>query len=349
MFNRIIKFVLFILSFFPVLALTDDNNFGTNELHNNARYRFSLINFYFGNIAFYFLSYCITDKKFSIFYILKMEACFESQYSEKKIGERVKKFQEEHLSIDSEEDLNTEKEFLLYLNEREEKRIEKSELKVNIYAAIVIGIIPIFLVFFDLKSVLSYNIIEKIVFAFLIYFFINIAFLVFQSMKVSGINLRSFCELKNHDSKSKKIIENYYYDWQNKKKKAEIAVSYVKNLENWMIAELITLCILVCLINFSPILLNSFSDNNTQPKTKSVISLNANDISNPYSESFISLTEIKLQISKKAFSRMSVIANNDECITLITNEFKIYKESITINYYIDNTLIDKNTIKILEE
>ena len=58
-FNIVIKYVMFLISYSPVFCLSDDDNFGSNEdsIKNLIdRIRFSLSSFNLGAFKYYFIS-----------------------------------------------------------------------------------------------------------------------------------------------------------------------------------------------------------------------------------------------------------------------------------------------------
>ncbi|HAV16091.1 MAG TPA: hypothetical protein DCW91_02310 [Acinetobacter nosocomialis] len=159
------KILAKIFSYSPILAITDDNNFGTNELKGTqASYRFSLLNIFLGHIAIYFITYNLCYKNFSLFHKIVMEECGDLYYkcNVETINKKTQKYVEEHLNTLSNEDIAIEKNFIIYLNSNECERIELSERKINLYTTIVLAIIPLMLTFFDLKTFFLYAIHEKI-------------------------------------------------------------------------------------------------------------------------------------------------------------------------------------------
>ena len=66
------KFLAKLWSYSLILPVTDDNNFGTNEMGNGDKertsYRISLFGFFWGHKAKYLLTYNFKNKRFSFYH-----------------------------------------------------------------------------------------------------------------------------------------------------------------------------------------------------------------------------------------------------------------------------------------
>jgi hypothetical protein len=151
----------------------------------------------------------------------------------------------EHLLKLSNNDILIEKEFICYLIDNEKDRIKKSIDKINAYTLIILSVIPITLAFLSMNLINSLSLIKKILLLFISYCIINIAIFIFDTIRVRSISLSTFSDLKNSDLKINQLLWNYYFDWQMLKNKADIWVSYVLNIENWIKLALILLFVLI--------------------------------------------------------------------------------------------------------
>jgi hypothetical protein len=77
------------------------------------------------------------------------------------------------------------------------------------------------------------------------YSFLNVGLFIFSNIKTTFIKQSSFSDLRNSTEKQKEIAVQYYYDWQQLKYKADLFVSYVANLQNWIVCMVLLLLLLV--------------------------------------------------------------------------------------------------------
>lgn len=301
-----LKWLIKFYSYFPVLSLTDDNNFGTNDLRKlkdeqyKPSYRFSLLNLILGHIAVYVITYNITDKKFSLFQAISIENCgsLKSDYNEAAINERVGRYINNHLNALSDKDSDTELEFIKYLNDGQCERVALSERKISLYSTILLALIPILLTAFDIKVFLAYAWYEKLLTIIIIYSLLNVTLIIFRSMKVKGYSFSTFSSLRNSGEKKTQLIKNHYNDWQVNRGSAITWVSYVLNVENWIKVGLITAILLTLLTNCRYVTNQIISDN--KPKNiGEVLTLDMNEFANIYSDSRISFVDLQLKAQKK--------------------------------------------------
>ena len=97
----------------------------------------------------------------------------------------------------------------------------------------------------DFSNINSLTIVQKTMIVFACYSILNICLLFFGTIKVGGISKSTFRELKADEDKKRKIVFQYYYDWQHLKYKANLFVSYVLNFQEWMVL-LIVLVVGIC-------------------------------------------------------------------------------------------------------
>lgn len=345
-----------IYSYFPFFSLTDDNNFGTNEgkkhygENGSPSYRFSIINFCYGSKSLYFLTINLTTKEIKLIHILELEKCGMLKYNcnSENILNKTNKYNSEHLVTLSTDDIEIEKEFINYLMDNENKRIETSINKINLYATIILAVIPILLAFFDIEKFLEFKWYEKILAGLIFYCIFNIAKYVFDSVKVRAIDKSSFMDLKKSEQKNHQISMNYYFDWQMLREKAVIWVSLVKNIEDWIKYALILVVILTSVNS-----INLIIQSNRSIITKSenvVITINLDNLKNPFSEDSKQLSEIHLNLKNKEVRTLYIIGGlplDDKTINEVVQQYKIYEPAVSVEYYIDNTLPFK-TIRFLE-
>lgn len=350
------KFINIILRFYshlPFLATTDDNNFGTIELSEadddgNHSYRFSLISLNFGSRVFHFITYNLSKKKFCLFYKLELEKCekLKDKGDAEKINNKTKEYKDEHVTQLNDVEGSIEKEFLRYLIDNQSSIINTSVNKINIYTAIILVMIPVAIAFFNIKML--YNVFEAVLLLLILYCILNIVIFVFDSIKVRGIQLSSFSELKKSKTKNIDIISSFYFDWQMLRDKSVIWVSYVKNIELWMKHVVFLLLVLLCTTNINNIIASQRALDIGSEKV--VYSINISNLDNPFSTDNEQLTKIRLLIQSKKVNVLYIIGNTalpDEKIQDILKQFEVYESRIKIEYYSDSTIIDGNTIKII--
>lgn len=136
------------------------------------------------------------------------------------------------------------------------------------------------------------NICGKIIVCLIIYSITNAILYILQVVKIQSIDKSSFSELRKSANHKIELNKQYHYDWQYLKRKADLFVSYVKNLQNWIVASLLLSCLLV--LNVSNV--DYMSLNNNEVISQQVINVFTDDINNPYSISAIKISELKLKI-----------------------------------------------------
>ena len=247
-----------------------------------------------------------------------------------------------------EERLGKEKESLCYHIEYENSRIEKSDNKVNVYATIVLTLLPILLgISFDsILLLLKINLIYKAIFIISAYFAMNIVLYLFQYIKVGKYNMSRFSTLKEEQDENltQRLVSQYYYDYQSLKNKANFFVSYVLNIQKWMEASL-TLFIIA--FSYHQIYMH-FSNAPKRVDTSNSIIYNMDvaTLNDPYSKDSIQLTNIKKCVQMQDADMMIVIYNDQSDIGIIKSEFLIFDSSFEIQYVNDNQL-EPDDIKIL--
>lgn len=345
----ILSGILFIWSYSMFMTLTDDSNFGTVKYKNKIKYdinmpRISMINIMLGSRALYVITYNIKLKKFKFVEYNRLEDLFILHDNEMfEITERYNTYLK---SNTMQEDKDIEKEALLYHIGNEEKRIDKSSEKINVYTTIILTVIPISLAITKVDYFYSFNILQIVLFIFILYALLNITLFVLQSLKIQSVNKSKFSDLKKCSDHKVEINLKYQYDWQFLKRKADLSVSYVKNMQYWINGILILFFILssTLMINAAHNEVTYKNSNNHQ-----IINIYINDLKNPYSNSSIALTEIILRVQRKETEKILIISNykNNLDEDIINNIIKTYS-NLLVEYIYDDE-INKNLVKIVEE
>ncbi|MDE6952815.1 MAG: hypothetical protein K2P09_03280 [Erysipelotrichales bacterium] len=340
----VLKKLLFLWSYSLFFSLTDDSNFGTVELDkplNEAigNLRISLINLMMGSVVFYFVTFDIKNKKFNFFKQLSLEKLFSIDNQIAEIIERYNK----HLEEKRDQCFDEERESLCYRIENEEKRIEKSNDKINIYTTVMLTVLPLLLAIVDIKEIFHLNTIKIILCIIILYVVINITLYIFQSIKIQSISKSCFSNLRSSENQKKELLLQYHYDWQFLRRKADLYVSYVKNIQ-YLIVWLLFWCSLLLLLFSLDSLKYGTIDNYEGNK---LINLNNSEFSDPYSKSSVELTELNLKIQKKEISKLIIIGKNDEYTKKIAQNFRLKYINLEVEVYYDD--FDENIIKILME
>ena len=338
--------LLWIWSHFPFFCLSDDDNFATLDWRKIkegiSHLRFSLVNIMFGDSILYLITVDIKRKKISLFYILYLKNMKGILLTEEKIADIENKYKQ-HISELNVQEVEIEKEKLSYHIQNEEQRISRSMDKINIYATIILTVLPLILAILDLKAVITLPFILIIGVVFIVYALFNICTYIFRAIKVTAISKSSFSDLKNSSEKDKEILIQYYYDWQQLKYKAQLFVSFVLNLQEWMILILVLSVGVSSSIAFKDIS-NKHIYNKPQGE---VISMNLNEIEMPHSESSILWHKLLLQIEQNNYNRLIIISNQDQELSLLYDNLDKYDDLELVE--MNDSTLDNNQIKIIQE
>lgn len=339
--------LFWIWSHFPFMCLSDDNNFATLDWRKvkdcKSHCRFSLMNLMFGDRILYFITLDLKQKKFRLFYTLYLENMEGILLTKEKIADIEGKYKE-HVSELSDEDMEIEKEKLSYHIQNEEQRISRSMDKINIYATIILTVIPLVLAILDLKEIIKLPLILKIGVILIIYTVLNICTYIFRAIKVTGISKSSFSDLKRSNIKNKEILVQYYYDWQQVKYKAQLFVSFVLNLQEWMILILVLSVSVSTGIAFKNDILSKHTSTTSD---REVISIDLNEIEKPHSEGSVLWHELLLDIEQNNCERIIIMSKQDKDLSVVYEELNKYND-LEIKGIKDSTL-DSNQIKIIQE
>lgn len=341
--KKVINIFLWIWSHCPVLCLSDDDDFATLNFDNirNAHLRFSILNIMLGDSIIYIFSYDIKERKISFIKILRLTDIDGNILEDQKIGQIQNRFRM-HIAELSDDDLEIEKEKLLYHIEREEQRISTSVDKINIYATILLTVIPIVMAIIDVGSVKDLPIVLRVMIYIAAYGLLNICIYVFRTIKVCGIKKSSFSDLRESSNRKKEIVVQYQYDWQQLKYKAQLFVSFVLNMQEWVVV----LLILTVGISLG---ISVKNDNTTLvaiKNTKStVFTMNTEEIAIPYSSSAVNWQTVVLDIEKKQCGQIIILTDGNEVPEEVKGLAR-YKD-LQIEIMTDRDL-DKDIFKLIE-
>lgn len=246
-------------SYFPILAITNDNNFGTNNDGKIKNMRFSFINLMLGNFRLYIFTFIRKDvsfvgefknvtvqhigvrnegvntfnidiksfkrkTEFKFFYKIKIDR----SDNDKDLNAMATKYKK-HVKNLNESDRSIEKEYLLYLKNKEQHRIDVSFEKMNFYILVVLALIPLS------KIILINEDPNKIFYIvgviYLYYGLLNSLILVVSFLKVRGSMSAKFLDLKESNDKSEQLMYSYYLDWKATASRADEYVTYILNTE----------------------------------------------------------------------------------------------------------------------
>ena len=344
--HYILNGVLWVWSHSPVFSLSNDEKFATLEveqiLKKEAHLRISLINIMLGDRIIYFISFDIKEKKIKPCHFLRLKSMKHFVLTEKDINEKQEKFRK-HIKGLKKEDLEIEKEKLCYHIQNEEKRIDTSINKLNIYTTIILTVLPLVLAMLDMKKILTLSIPILIGIFFMIYALINICAYIFGAISVQGIHKSTFKDLREKRDKSKEILIQYQYDWQYLIRKSDLFVSFVLNLQEWVELVLVLAVVVSVSIPYS----KSKSQNQTiKPEYDMVRTVIKDEINEPYNDSASEWQEVVMDIQKKRCKKIIFIVNKEENLTFLS-ELRKY-DDLEIKVVIDNTL-EKEKMKIIEE
>lgn len=358
---KIINLILLIASWLPAFSLTKDENYGEIEIDNSVAvrsqlrtWRLSLFQIMFGAYKLYILTLSRTydDNTNKVLYhpklfkLISLKKIFDkSDHIEQIYDNYYMRLNNLTMTKDR---LEKEKESLCYHIEVENSRLEKSDNKMNIYTTVLLTALPILLgISFDsILLLFKTNMIYKAFFIISAYFVMNIVLYLFQYIKVGSYNMSSFKDLKNetNSSLSQRLISQYYYDFQSLKNKADLFVSYVKNIQWWIMASFVLFIVVFSFHQFYSY--SSTVQKSTVTSNSSIYTINVTDLSDPYSPSSIKLTDIRKCIQTQSADKVIILYNSQSDIAIIRNELQVFDSSFEILYLNDDQLETYN-VKIL--
>lgn len=351
MFNVIKKIFYILLSYTLILSVTKDSEFGTNtenfienqKIVNGTR--FSLLNIPFGKFKIYILTYIVLEpnnKQFNFIKILNLDKLIMPNNYIQLQDNKATQY-EQHYETLILENREIELEFIKYKLNSENERIKKAESKINSYSSIILVLIPIVMVLYKPEKICETTLLGKIIIIFLMICTINAVSFILQHMFVKPLTLSLFSDIKNSQQKRVQTANNYYFEWQVFQKKADLDISYVKNIQNWIIG-----IIFMSLMFY----FNSFitTNNMVNISTKdSVYTINISNLDSKYSEDVQKVSNIhKFITDVRPKEIILMYGQNVDSTNLnkISNQFEIYKD-IDICKIIDTDYEEKDIIKII--
>lgn len=343
----ILNFILFILSYSPILCISDDKNFGTNEeglKDFRERLRVSIFSLNFGAYKYYFFTFKIKDNKldFNMKYRIRLHDFYT--FTDEKI-DRLTNIQEEYLKNNLE--IEEDKEFLLYQIESQNNRNGISYNKVNTYTTIILALIPLILVFYKVEMFIKANVMIKLLTVILFYIIANICVLLLQVNKVSGHKRQRYSDFKRVNKK-KGIVMAYYLDYQSIKTSTDRIVTFVKNIETYIRGAVICTGILV-IGSYLSILNNQYKQI-SEPQT--IYQIDFNKLENKDKDTIEVINTINKKIPDVDVAKVLVIYNSDEILKdesfkAIINYFNIFKSKNDVVLLKDSDDGERNKIKII--
>lgn len=227
-------------SLFPLFALTDCK--GYFETGNG--YCLSLINLLFGelNIQLFIIPIGCCQEKFRWFNKTKLSNSQNFQFDDED-AEQLRNKYREHVKSISKGDRSIEKGELQRKLEGEQRRIESSYNKTNIFASVVLVIIPLLVGTINWKTIFTQGVFSSVIILLLFYGTIMLVCYLFQAIRVRGMKVSRFSDTKISNEKDIDQMSWIYYDWQQTKRKADLFVSYVSYIQ-----DCITIVIILFLI-----------------------------------------------------------------------------------------------------
>ena len=331
-----------------MFCLSDDDNFATIEgekfSKKECHLRISLINIMLGDSILYLITFDIKEKKSNFYTVLSLKDIEGILLTDEHIDDIQERFKE-HIKDLSDEDLAIEKEKLCYLIENENQRISSSVNKINIYATIILTVLPLALAIIDLKVILTLHFLLILGIILMIYSLVNICVYVFSAVKVQGINKSAFKDLRESQEKNKEILVQYQYDWQQLRYKAQLFVSYVLNLQEWVILIMILAVGISIGITCQDISKNKIPTNVMKVRNE-VITLNIADVEKAHNQEAIKWKELLLEIEKEKCKHIVFVGNYDK-VPVFFNELDKY-DDVKIDFLQDSQM-NKKQIKIIME
>ena len=273
--------------------------------------------------------------------------CGAKEITNEKLSELESAYYQ-HMSLLQSEELNIEYVSLCNHVQCEENRISTSENKINMYMTIILTVIPLLVAIVDINQVKELSILAKLSIAIVIYTILNIGFYLFRIMKVKKFKLSKFGELKESSDKVKMQNWQMYNDWQNLKSKADLYVSYVLNVEEWIKFLAIIGVLLACIFSINPNWICTQKNMQVQQTKSYVCVVQVDEISDVYSESSRNWNAVLMDLSQNKFSNVIVLYKDDvdiDEIQIVLSEYSKQK----IDYIKDKSLTSKSVKLIMED
>lgn len=229
--NKIILFLCILLSYSPILRITDDLRFGKIENGSLERLRISFLSFNFGKRIIHFFTYYIETKEMNFFKIINLEKV--CNYPNDKADKAYDSYKKEIETVNDDKIL-IHKETLMYKINQIEGTKNKTFNKYVAYIAIIALILPLYGV--QLSKLHNFIGDYKVVFLIvLVYILVNLLLFFHDFMKVKGYNRTRFNSIRKSDTPLKEFTESLYYEWLTIKSESTFQVTLIKNIEKYMV------------------------------------------------------------------------------------------------------------------
>lgn len=346
--KRIVKVIFFLLSYSPVLCISDDENFGTNEKgieDYKKRLRISLISIYFGAYKYYLISFSIKDNKLNFNIKYRIDLFSLNQFTNNDVT-RVTTKQRNYLEYNTK--FQEDKDFLIYLIGNQENRKNNSNNKINIYTTILLALIPMIIIFYNTEQFIKGNIITKALTIILFCIMANICILILQVSKVSEYRRERYADLKESDDKAKHLIMSYYLDYQHIKCEADRLVSFVKNIEIFIRGAIICTLLLTVSNYINDIKLKSDND----IKTTNIYQIDIRELEESDYDSVKVINEVNERIPNNNIEKVVILYDNDKILVdksfcAIVDYFNIYRSKSGIILLKESDGVNDKIFKII--
>lgn len=300
-----------------------------------------MFNFMLGDNILYLFSFNISKKRIEPMYILSLENMDGIILTDQKIKEIQNRYRI-HIQGLSEKEKEIEKEALYYHIQNEKQRINTSIDKLNLYAVIILAVVPLALAILDLKRIFDLSLLLLIGVLLIIYSLINICAYIFRTIKIRGIKMSSFSDLRSSFEKQEKILLQYQYDWQQIKYKAQLFVSFVLNLQEWVISTLILLVVVSFGLSFEDL----EGKNPDNEDLNRVITIDFSEINEPYTDSAVKWAKLIYDVELKRCGQVYFILGGEVDASVVEQLGKYTELNIEI---VRDETIEKGQLKIIEE
>ncbi len=257
-----IAVLIFLLSKFPILSVTSDEEFHNIDYRKakeitkenyKEKLRFSLLSFGLGAYKVYFITKY--KGKFNWIHLYPFEKRVPiptSEELEKKIKNNRK-----HISTLTGKSLEIEKEFIHYRIDEEKDRENVSFSKILALKYIILVLLP--LLTWVIPDYLSnkFNIVERALLICVVYNLMNVMFWILSFFRIKGYPFSTYNDLKEGGSCEESLFSNFYSDWTLRKAKTHRSVSYNWNIERYFYYFLVYLMLLVLFVSISKFNQNS--------------------------------------------------------------------------------------------
>ncbi|MDC7783208.1 hypothetical protein [Priestia megaterium] len=270
--NRLPLWLLKILSWSPVLRITDDSRF--NQINRNStQFRVTIFSFNVGIKSFYFLTW---DASRSFKWMHKL-----SLYEVQGFYQNINSYGNEYdvylaeLGNKSSNRINAEKEFLTQRISETENLKNKTFNKFLAYIAIFVFILPLYApkLLKLMPFLTNYKIIYVIVMAYII---VNLTLLTIEIIKVKSFSRVSFADIRNanDDDVEEKLTAMLFYEWKHHTNESTFEVSIIKNIEKYMFALIVWSGLIILGSNVEQGIKKTGDDNQIQSIQKDSVIVN---------------------------------------------------------------------------